>query len=51
MKLPTSKGRTIVIDVKTGKPKAKSYRTSTSAKIAARKKAGKPRLTKGRSRG
>lgn len=36
----------IVIDQKTGKPKAKPPRMSTSAKIAKRKAAEKPRLTR-----
>lgn len=36
----------IVIDPKTGKPKARPPRMSTSAKIAKKKAAEKPRLTK-----
>ena len=37
-KLPVSKGRGIVIDRKTGKPKAKPARKSVSQRIAEKKK-------------
>ena len=48
-RMPTfkvSRGRAIVIDKKTGKPKARPSGMSASATIAKRKAAGKPRLTK-----
>lgn len=38
IKLPVSRGRSIVIDKKTGKPKAKPARKSASQRIAERKK-------------